>query len=109
MFKEIEAVAFECGYLFWKVRKLALASGIEPTPQWFKSMIGVTEVAVRREVRHGQRNASDAYRFLTTVRGRLTALAHELSGVDGDSEDSSPELQRSPRRTVVRRCRDLFD
>jgi hypothetical protein len=109
MFKEIEVIAFECEYLFSKVRRLALVAGIEPTPRWFKSKIGMTEITIRREVRHGRRDASDAYRFLTAVRGRLLALAQELSGGDGDSEDSSPELQHSPRRNRVRRGRDLFD
>lgn len=109
MFKEIESVAFECEYLFSKVRRLALSAGIEPTPRWFKSKIGVTEIAVRREVKHGCRCIPDTYRFLCSVRKRLVALERELRHEGCDSDGGSPEMQLSPRRRGARRGRDLLD
>lgn len=110
MFKEIETVASECEYLFSKVRRLALGVGINPTPQWFKNEIGVTEVSVRREVRHGRRSASDTYQFLIAIRGRLIALELRLRGEGGeDLENDISERQLPPRRGGIRRGRDLFD
>jgi len=109
MFMEIEKLLLECSYLFSRVKRLALARGIDPTNRWFKCQIGTTEMLMRRSALIGELSPSETFQFVYGVKQELLSLIAKLKKVGGD-EDPTFEIERntSPRRRELRRDRELF-